>query len=113
MMIASWELDFTPQKLAQSEVVAFFLIPFFSGRRGPAIREGMSKAKIGLGCVTFGREIDRDDSFVLLDAAMERGISSFGFPRSFPVSERRALPGCPEPLGSTKGSTRPGLEREV
>ncbi|NBP74200.1 MAG: alanine--tRNA ligase, partial [Alphaproteobacteria bacterium] len=32
----------------------------------------MSKAKIGLGCVTFGREIDRDDSVVLLDAAMER-----------------------------------------
>jgi len=42
---------------------------------GPAIREGMSKAKIGLGCVTFGREIDRNDSFALLDAAMERGIS--------------------------------------
>lgn len=34
----------------------------------------MSKAKIGLGCVTFGREIGRRDSFALLDAAVERGV---------------------------------------
>ncbi len=29
---------------------------------------------IGLGCVTFGREIDRETSFGILDHALERGI---------------------------------------
>ena len=31
--------------------------------------------RIGLGCVTFGREIDEAASFRLLDYAVERGIS--------------------------------------
>lgn len=34
----------------------------------------MSRADIGMGCVTFGREIDRDASFAILDAAVTRGI---------------------------------------
>jgi aryl-alcohol dehydrogenase-like predicted oxidoreductase len=34
-------------------------------------------AEIGLGCVTFGREISRDDSFRVLDHAFERGITFF------------------------------------
>ncbi len=36
-----------------------------------------SVAKIGFGCVTFGREIDETTSFKLLDYAIERGISHF------------------------------------
>ncbi|MGY8643116.1 MAG: aldo/keto reductase [Verrucomicrobiales bacterium] len=34
-------------------------------------------AKIGFGCVTFGREIDETTSFKLLDYAVEHGISHF------------------------------------
>ena len=34
-------------------------------------------SRIGLGCVTFGREIDEDASFALLDHALERGITHF------------------------------------
>lgn len=37
----------------------------------------MNTAKIGLGCVTFGREIDRDASFALLDGAADRGVTMF------------------------------------
>ena len=34
-------------------------------------------ARIGLGCVTFGREIDEAASFALLDHAFERGVRHF------------------------------------
>ena len=33
--------------------------------------------RIGLGCVTFGREIDEAASFALLDHALERGVQHF------------------------------------
>lgn len=36
-----------------------------------------SFSRIGLGCVTFGREIDEAASFALLDHALERGITHF------------------------------------
>lgn len=35
------------------------------------------RPSIGLGCVTFGREIDEAASFALLDHALERGIAHF------------------------------------
>src|SRR6185312_9500084 len=34
-------------------------------------------SKIGLGCVTFGREIDESQSFAIMDYAVEHGISVF------------------------------------
>jgi aryl-alcohol dehydrogenase-like predicted oxidoreductase len=34
-------------------------------------------SSIGMGCVTFGREINRDMSFQVLDRAMERGMTLF------------------------------------
>lgn len=34
-------------------------------------------SKIGLGCVTFGREIDESQSFAIMDYAAEHGISVF------------------------------------
>jgi len=32
---------------------------------------------LGMGCVTFGREIDQDTSFVIMDHALEKGINFF------------------------------------
>lgn len=40
-------------------------------------RNSIPHARIGLGCVTFGREIDEAASFALLDHALERGITHF------------------------------------
>ena len=40
-------------------------------------RPPASISRIGLGCVTFGREIDEAASFALLDHALERGITHF------------------------------------
>lgn len=37
----------------------------------------ISLSKVGLGCVTFGREIDESTSFKLLDHAFENGINWF------------------------------------
>jgi aryl-alcohol dehydrogenase-like predicted oxidoreductase len=34
-------------------------------------------AKIGLGCVTFGREINEDASFAMMDYAVQHGITFF------------------------------------
>jgi aryl-alcohol dehydrogenase-like predicted oxidoreductase len=36
-----------------------------------------TSSRIGLGCVTFGREIDEAASFALLDHALERGVRHF------------------------------------
>lgn len=36
-----------------------------------------ARAQIGLGCVTFGREIDEATSFALLDHALARGVRHF------------------------------------
>lgn len=37
----------------------------------------LPRPQIGLGCVTFGREIDEAASFALLDHALERGVRHF------------------------------------
>ena len=41
----------------------------------PLGRTGIEVSSIGLGCVTFGREIDRETSLSILDHAVERGIN--------------------------------------
>lgn len=40
-------------------------------------RTALSVSSIGLGCVTFGREIDEAASFTVMDHALERGITLF------------------------------------
>jgi len=40
-------------------------------------RTGVEVSRIGLGCATFGREIDQADSFTLMDYAISHGISLF------------------------------------
>lgn len=40
-------------------------------------KSDLQVSSIGMGCVTFGREIDRDLSFAVMDHAIERGITLF------------------------------------
>lgn len=40
-------------------------------------KSGISSSRIGLGCTTFGREIDEEQSFRIMDYAVERGIRLF------------------------------------
>lgn len=44
---------------------------------------GMRVSRIGLGCVTFGREIGEEDSFRILDYAAENGITLFDTAESY------------------------------
>ena len=41
----------------------------------PLGRTGLTISAIGLGCVTFGREIDEDMSYRIMDYAVEKGIT--------------------------------------
>ncbi|MDP7578358.1 MAG: aldo/keto reductase, partial [SAR202 cluster bacterium] len=41
----------------------------------PLGRSGKQISAIGLGCVTFGREIDENQSYGILDYALEKGIT--------------------------------------
>ena len=43
----------------------------------PIGRTNLKTSAIGLGCVTFGREIDEDTSYAILDYAVEKGITFF------------------------------------
>src|SRR5579862_5109801 len=38
-------------------------------------RSGIAIPRIGLGCATFGREVDEAQSFLLLDYAFQHGIT--------------------------------------
>ena len=43
----------------------------------PLGSSGITVSRLGLGCATFGREIDEATSFGIMDAALERGITLF------------------------------------
>jgi len=43
----------------------------------PLGHSALKVSKFGLGCVTFGREIDEETSFRVMDRAVERGINLF------------------------------------
>ena len=43
----------------------------------PLGNSGMTVSAIGLGCVTFGREIDTDTAYEIMDHALENGINFF------------------------------------
>ncbi len=43
----------------------------------PLGNSGITVSRLGLGCATFGREIDEATSFQIMDAALERGITLF------------------------------------
>jgi aryl-alcohol dehydrogenase-like predicted oxidoreductase len=53
--------------------------PDFSEARGalPGASDKLSVTQLGLGCVTFGREIDRLAAFAMMDHAIARGVTVF------------------------------------
>ncbi len=55
----------------------------------PLGKSGLQVSRIGLGCVTFGREIDEQDSFRIMDYALERGITLFDTAEAYGGGEAR------------------------
>jgi aryl-alcohol dehydrogenase-like predicted oxidoreductase len=58
--------------------------------RRPLGRSDRTLTPIGLGCVTFGREIDQDQSFRILDYAVEKGISWLDTAEAYGGGQSRA-----------------------
>jgi aryl-alcohol dehydrogenase-like predicted oxidoreductase len=52
-------------------------------------RTGTAVSQIGLGCATFGREIDQATSFELMDFAVSRGITLFDTAEAYGGGEAR------------------------
>jgi 1-deoxyxylulose-5-phosphate synthase len=52
-------------------------------------RTGITVSQIGLGCATFGREIDQAASFELMDFAVARGITLFDTAEAYGGGEAR------------------------
>ena len=50
---------------------------------------GIVVSRLGLGCATFGREIDEAGSFQIMDAALERGITLFDTAESYGGGQAR------------------------
>jgi 1-deoxyxylulose-5-phosphate synthase len=50
-------------------------------------------ARIGLGCVTFGREIDEVNSFIMMDYAVTHGISFFDTASAYSAGESEKIVG--------------------
>jgi aryl-alcohol dehydrogenase-like predicted oxidoreductase len=50
---------------------------------------GLTTPRLGLGCGTFGREIDQDASFAIMDRAVELGITLFDTAESYGGGEAR------------------------
>lgn len=61
-------------------------------------------SNIGLGCVTFGREIDEQASFALLDYAFERGISFYDTAAAYADGASETI------IGNWLASRSPNLE---
>ena len=52
---------------------------------------GLKISAVGLGCVTFGREIDQDTSFRLLDHAIGKGINLLDTAESYGGGQTKSL----------------------
>jgi len=56
----------------------------------PLGRSGLSVSRLGLGCATFGREIDEERAFSLMDYALEHGITLFDTAEAYGGGQARA-----------------------
>lgn len=56
-------------------------------------RTGLEVSSLGLGCVTFGREIDAETSFQILDYALERGINLYDTAEAYGAGASETLLG--------------------
>jgi len=59
-------------------------------------KSGMIVSVIGLGTMTFGIQADKDESYEIMDAAVDAGIDLFDTAEIYPVPPSRALAGITE-----------------
>ena len=76
----------------------------------PLGRTRYTLSAVGLGCVTFGREIDEEASYAILDYAVEKGITWFDTAESYGGGNARVWMGRAwfQPRRTISRSERPG-----
>ena len=77
------------------------------GRGGPAV------SRIGLGTMTFGEQVSRDDAFAILDRALERGVTLIDTAEMYPVPARAETFTTTETILGQWFAARPGVRQRV
>ena len=60
----------------------------------PSLFPGASASELGLGCVTFGREIDQPAAFTMMERALESGITFFDTAAAYGSGASEAIVGA-------------------
>jgi aryl-alcohol dehydrogenase-like predicted oxidoreductase len=77
------------------------------GRGGPAV------SRVGLGTMTFGEQVSRDDAFAILDRALERGVTLIDTAEMYPVPARAETFTTTETLIGQWFAARSGVRQRV
>src|SRR5512134_1812614 len=77
------------------------------GGHGPRV------SRIGLGTMTFGEQVLQDDAFIILDRALERGVTLIDTAEMYAVPARRETFGTTETIIGRWFAARPGARRRV
>jgi aryl-alcohol dehydrogenase-like predicted oxidoreductase len=74
---------------------------------------GLRVSRIGLGTMTFGEQVSQADAFVILDRALERGVSLIDTAEMYAVPPRRETFGATETIIGRWFAARPGARQRV
>jgi len=77
------------------------------GRGGPSV------SRVGLGTMTFGEQVSRDDAFAILDRALERGVTLIDTAEMYPVPARAETFTTTETILGQWFAARPGVRQRV
>ncbi|HSB98609.1 MAG TPA: aldo/keto reductase, partial [Burkholderiaceae bacterium] len=77
------------------------------GRGGPAV------SRVGLGTMTFGEQVSRDDAFAILDRALDRGVTLIDTAEMYPVPARAETFTTTETILGEWFAARPGARQRV
>jgi aryl-alcohol dehydrogenase-like predicted oxidoreductase len=70
-------------------------------------------SRVGLGTMTFGEQVGRDDAFAILDRALERGVTLVDTAEMYPVAARRETCGATEAILGEWFAARPGVRERI
>ena len=77
------------------------------GRGGPVV------SRVGLGTMTFGEQVSRDDAFTIFDRALERGVTLIDTAEMYPVPARAETFTTTETLIGQWFAARSGVRQRV
>jgi aryl-alcohol dehydrogenase-like predicted oxidoreductase len=79
----------------------------------PLGRSGLHVSRIGLGTMTFGEQVGREDAHGILDHALERGVDFIDTAEMYAVPARAETCGATETIIGEWFASRPGVRQRV